>query len=115
MIVSHFFVMGFTNHGWTEIQHFLGMAADQQNVLVSMCFLLATVVFALLLGVFRTLPPPFCAVDQEIWLRFGYEWAVSHGLWIALRRETHFSQRLSQDGQEQVNPVVCLWLTDFKL
>ena len=115
MIVSHFFVMGFANHGWTEIQHFLGMAADQQNVLVGMGFLLAAVVFGLLLGVFRTLPPPFCAIDQEIWLCFGYEWAVSHGCWIALRRYTHFNQCLSQDGQKQVNPVVGLGLTEFKL
>ena len=72
MIVNYSFVVGFASHGWTEIQHFLGMAADQQNVLDGMGFLLATVVFGLLLGVFRTLTPPFCAVYQEIWFRFSY-------------------------------------------
>ncbi len=90
MIVSYPFVVSFASHGWTEIQHFLGMAAAQQKVLVGMGFLLATVVFTLFLGIFRTLASSFRAVDQEIWLCFGYQWAVSHGFSITLRRQTHF-------------------------
>jgi len=90
MIVSYSFVVGFASYGWTEIQHFLGMAAAQQKVLVGMGFLLATVVFLLFLGIFRALASSFCAVDQEIWLCFGYQWVVNHGFPIALRRQPHF-------------------------
>ena len=115
MVVSYSFVVGFASHGWTEIQHFLGMTAAQQKVLVGMGFLLATVVLTLFLGIFRALASSFRAVDQEIWLCFGYQGAVSHGFPIALRRHPHFRQRLLQDRQEQVNPVVGLRLTDPKL
>ena len=115
MILSYSFIVGFASHSWTEIQHFLGMAAAQQKVLVCMGFLLATVVFSLFMGIFRTLASSLRAIDQEIWLCFGYQWAVSHGFPIALRRHPHFRQRLLQDRQEQVNPVVGLWLTDLKL
>jgi len=97
MIVSYFFVVGFASHGWTEVQHFLGMAAAQQQVLVGMGFLLATVVLTLFLGIFRALASSFGAIDQEIWLCFGYQWAVSHGFPIALRCQPHFCQRFSQD------------------
>ena len=71
MIIGRFFVVCFANHSWTEIQHFLGMAANQQKVLVGMGFLLATVMFTLLLGIFRALASSFRAIDQEIRLRFG--------------------------------------------
>jgi len=90
MIVSYSFVVGFANHSWTEIQHFLGMAAAQQKVLVGMGFLLAAVVLTLFLGIFRALATSFRAVDQEIWLRFGYHGAVSHGFSIAFRRQLNF-------------------------
>ena len=90
MIVSYSFVVGFARHGWAEIQHFLGVAAAQQKVLVGMGFLLATVVLTLFLGIFRALASSFRAVDQEIWLCFGYQWAVSHSFPIALRRQPHF-------------------------
>ena len=90
MIISYSFVVGFASHGWAEIQHFLGMAAAQQKVLVGMGFLLATVVFLLFLGIFRALASSFRAVDQEVWVCFGYQWAVSHGFPIALWRQPHF-------------------------
>ncbi len=73
MIICHSFVVGFANYSWTEVQHFLGMAAGQQNVLIGMSFLLTTIVFPLLLGIFRALASSFRAIDQEIWLCFGYQ------------------------------------------
>ena len=115
MIICHSFVVGFANYSWTKVQHFLGMAAGQQNVLIGMSFLLTTVVFPLLLGIFRALTSPFCAVHQEIWIGFGYQGTVSQAVPITLRRHPHFCQRLLQDWQEQMDPVVGLRLTDLKL
>jgi hypothetical protein len=48
------------------------MASDQQKVLIGMGFLLTTVVFALLLGIFLPLTSPLGAIYQEIWFSFGY-------------------------------------------
>lgn len=58
--------MLFAYFGGAEIDHFLGVAMDQQKVLVGVGFFLATVMFGLFGFIFGSLSSSFGPVYQQV-------------------------------------------------
>lgn len=112
--IGHFLVMRFSWVSSAEERHSLGFDRRNHQVFVAMGFLLAAVVQRLFFSLFWSLTTPFRAIDDRIrhilavLLMFLEFLRVSFGL-VPKR-----VQRLAQDGQENMDPLVGLRLPDAK-
>ena len=63
--IHNLFVLHFPRIRLTQIPHALGLGIDHHDILVTMRFLLATVVQGLFCRAFRALPPPIGPVNDQ--------------------------------------------------
>jgi len=109
-LIGCFLIVLFALDRRTEIDHFARLLINQQDVLVSMRFLLATVVGSLLGVVLGTLPSSLRAVNEQIGGALVDQLAVGNSLAIALGRHFQIGQCAPQHRQQPMNPVMGLRL-----
>ena len=91
------------------------MFIDQQKVLVRVGLLLATVVLFLLGPVRRALTAAFGAINRQLWGPFPGQWAGGHTPRLAFWLHPEVGQRVLEDGQQMMHPVVCLSLAQIEV
>src|SRR5262245_20052299 len=96
-----------------EANAFTGDVRDD-DVLVAVRFLLAAVVRGLFFRVFRPLPTPFRAIDDEPRPRPARRLTAGEVAGVALRQGAQLREARVQDGQQPVNPVVHPWLAQLE-
>src|SRR5438876_835629 len=84
------------------------------DVLISVRLLLPTVVEGLFFRVFRPLSTPFGTIDDKASLGVRSGLAPGKVVGVPLREDTQTIERLSQDGQQAMDPIVHARLTQAK-
>jgi len=111
-LIGNPLVVGRTGIRPTEEEHMLIGCAGNQHVLVRVRFLLAAVVEGLFFGVFRPLPPPFRAVDDDDPGALGPGRTSRQPTAVAFRKDAPVIQGRVQHREEDMEPVVRLGSTD---
>jgi hypothetical protein len=96
-----------------EIDAFPWQSHDD-DVLVGVRLLLATVVQGLFFRVFRPLTATFGAIDDKAWLGFRRDLAPGKVTGIPLGTNAEIAKSLLEDRQQAMNPIVHLRLTQIK-
>jgi hypothetical protein len=107
--------MGFPRHGWTQIHDLLRICIDEEDVFVGVGFLLAAVVFLLFGVILWTLAAAFAPVNRQVGTASACQITGRHTTRVALGGLPEGMQGLLQDGQEPMNPVIGLGLTQPKV
>ena len=111
---GYLFVMGFAWVGLAQKRNSLFLDGRNHDILITMNFLLATVVQSLFFHFFWSLTPPFGTVND------GFDRIVLTLLTfpeffrIAFRLISKIVQGLFQNWQQPMDPLICLRLTDPK-
>src|SRR5215472_3704334 len=114
-LISRFLVVRPSCNCRTEIDHFVCRFVDQHDVLVRMGLLFAAVVLLLYGGIGGTLAAAFRAVQGQVWRPLKRQGAGRHLAGVALRRDAQIRQGVPQNGEQMMDPVVGLWLTQIEL
>ena len=114
-LIGRFLVMRFAGHRWAEPDHLAGGLIDQQNIFIRVGLFLAAVVFFLHDGVRWALTAPFGAINGQRWAPFPGQRAGRNLLGVAFWLHPEVSQRVLEDGEQIMNPIVCLRLTQIEM
>ena len=104
--IHDLFVVHFPGIRLTQIAHAFGLRIDHHDVLVTMRFLLATVVQGLFYRVFRALAATIGAVDNQLRRFLLAPFMAGKLVRRAARQHAQLVQRLLQNRQQPLEPPV---------
>src|SRR6266852_713410 len=114
-LVGGFLVVCFTRLCRAEIDYLAGRLIDQQEVLVGMGLLLPTVVLLLLDRIGGALASAFGSINGQRWRPFLRQRAGADAARLTLRLQAQVGQRLLDNREQVMNPIVRLGLAQFKM
>jgi len=114
-VIRRLLIVGCARHGWTQIHDLLRVLIDEEDVFVGVGFLLAAIGLLLFGIILWALAPAFAPVNRQVGTASACQITGRHMPRVALGGLPEVASGLLQDGQEAMNPVVGLWLTQPKL
>src|SRR6266849_3786624 len=112
LLIGDSLIVGRTGISPAEEHDVLIRSASQQHVLARVRLLLAAVVQGLFFGIFRPLPAPLRAVDDDSTSAFGLDGPSRQPSAVSLRRDAQVVQGRAEHGKEVMEPVIRLGRAD---
>src|SRR3954454_17113836 len=114
LALGHLLVVRLACIGAAQVADPLAVGIDNDDVLVTVGFLLAAVVQPLFFWVFRALAPPLGAVDDQLRRLALLPLVLREPLGVAFGEAAQALQGAHQDGQQPVDPTVNLGLAQVE-
>jgi len=112
LLIGNPLVVGLTGICPAEEQNLLIRGAGDEYVLVRVRFLLAAVVEGLFFGIFRPLPAPVSAIDDNDPGVLGRDGPLRQPITVSLRQNAQGIQGRAQHREEVMQPVIRLGGTE---